>query len=142
MRVSCKYCGLMHEQGTVCSRKPKQKSYKRNEEGTRFNSFRWGGEWKAKRLAIRQRDRHCCRVCLELADQYGTYEQDRRVQVKGLSVHHIDSLAEDWNRRLDDSNLITLCSYHHEMAEDGRINKNVLRHLAENDVNFLPALRG
>lgn len=38
----------------------------------------------------------------------------------GLSVHHAVSLEEDYDRCLDDDNLLTVCGLHHEMAEERR----------------------
>lgn len=141
MRVSCKYCGFTHEQGTECSKKPRRQFKYRQGSGKKIDEFRWGRDWKAKRLAIRERDYHCCRVCLELGDRYGTYS-GRNVQVNNLSVHHINSLSEDWSGRLTDGNLITLCSYHHQMAEDGKINKKELKQLAENPIRIGIPVRG
>ena len=40
-----------------------------------------------------------------------------------LSVHHIVPLKVDYDRRLDNDNLITLCRYHHEAAERGYISR-------------------
>ncbi len=56
-----------------------------------------------------------------------------------LSVHHIVPLAEDFNRRLDDGNLITLCGFHHEQAERGVISRELLLELAAGEP-VLPAL--
>ena len=46
---------------------------------------------------------------------------ERRLTYKGLSVYHIAPLSEDWERRLDETNFITLCALHHDMAERGRL---------------------
>ena len=43
-----------------------------------------------------------------------------------LEVHHIVPIEEDYTKRLDSSNLITLCRYHHEMAEANEISKEEL----------------
>lgn len=137
MRVSCKHCGLTHEAGTVCSRKPKKnKSYRygMTEETAELRKFRSGGQWRNMSKMIRERDCNCCRVCLELSN-YGTY-QGRRIQSRGLSVHHIIPMAEDFELRLDPDNLITLCSYHHEMAEQNGIKREELRALATSDIDF------
>lgn len=53
-----------------------------------------------------------------------------RYNSRRLSAHHIIPLAEDYDRRLDDDNLITLCSYHHELAERGVIPRPLLLELA------------
>jgi len=43
----------------------------------------------------------------------------------------IDELLESLNLRLDDMNLITLCRYHHEMAEKQIISKKELIGIVE-----------
>lgn len=53
-----------------------------------------------------------------------------------LSVHHIIPLNEDFNRRLDEDNLITLCSRHHEDAEAGKISRATLLKLARECVDL------
>ena len=47
-----------------------------------------------------------------------------------LQVHHIEPLEERFDLRLDDGNLVTLCSMHHRMAEDGDIPRDYLHDLA------------
>ena len=49
---------------------------------------------------------------------------------KNLEVHHIVPLAEDFNKRLDNENLICLCQFHHKMAEHGEILREELTELA------------
>ena len=73
-----------------------------------------------------QRDFNCCRVCANVGV----------ICAQDLSVHHIIPLAVDYERRLDDDNLITLCRYHHEQAERGAIKAAELRRLAASE--FLP----
>lgn len=88
--------------------------------------FRNTQAWRRKSAAILERDYHCCRVCYA----------GGKVVTSDLSVHHITPLAVDFDRRLDDENLITLCRYHHEQAERGAIRAADLRALAAAD--FLP----
>lgn len=38
-----------------------------------------------------------------------------------LGVHHIVPLMADFDKRLDNDNLITLCASHHSQADAGRI---------------------
>ena len=45
---------------------------------------------------------------------------------KDLQVHHIIPLEEDYSKRLDSTNLITLCPMHHKKAEQGIITKEEL----------------
>ena len=44
-----------------------------------------------------------------------------RYTYKELEVHHIVPIEEDYSKRLDETNLITLCRYHHELAEKNTI---------------------
>lgn len=57
-----------------------------------------------------------CQICVRKL--YGT---KRQYNVDNIEVHHIVPIAEDYDKRLDDSNLICLCGRHHEQAEVGEI---------------------
>ena len=57
---------------------------------------------------------------------YGTYRQYNH---ENLSVHHVEPVSQEWDKRLDDGNLITLCRMHHEMAEAGEIPYEELRRI-------------
>ena len=46
-------------------------------------------------------------------------------------MHHIEPLEERFDLRLDDGNLLTCCSRHHRMADDGDILRDYLHELAE-----------
>ena len=50
---------------------------------------------------------------------------------KAVEVHHIVPIEEDFNRRLDNDNLISLCSYHHHMADKGQIPREVLQNIVD-----------
>ena len=47
-----------------------------------------------------------------------------------LGVHHIVPLMADFDNRLDNDNLITLCASHHRQADAGRIPRAELAALA------------
>ena len=56
-------------------------------------------------------------------------------------MHHIVPLAEDYDLRLENENLITLCVRHHKMADDGIIPASLLLEIAkENEENGCQAL--
>lgn len=120
-KVTCKYCGIV-ERGHVCPHKrSRQKSGDRQSE-----KFRQTKAWTNKSIAVRKRDLYLCAVCMT-----GKYHTINTFNYDKLSVHHIIPLAEDYNKRLDERNLITLCSYHHKMAEDGEIPREELLDLVE-----------
>ena len=111
MLRSCKYCGRIVDENHKCPMKPKRK-----EEDSNIRRFRNSKSWTKKSEEIRERDRHLCQVCL-----LNKYDTMMTFNFKKLEVHHIIPLSKDFNKRLDNDNLITLCSYHHHMAEKGEI---------------------
>lgn len=125
MYRSCSTCGRIHRFNEPC---PNRTSRKRG--GREEDRFRSSAAWQQKREQIKVRDLYLCRICLDengSGDKYG-------FNSKGLSVHHIEPIHECWGRRLEDENLITLCSHHHELAECGRISRERLHELARKDV--------
>lgn len=123
MKRYCSVCHSVHE--GRCAR-PVLAERKRNSEADRFRNRK---VWRRKADSILARDRYCCRVCLKAGV----------INNRELSVHHIIPLVSDFGRRLDDSNLITLCRFHHEQAERGQIRAKELLPLALEDTK-LPAL--
>lgn len=84
------------------------------------DKFRGTYAWKKKREDIQELDKCVCVVCRF---------KEKRITINNLSVHHIESLEENYELRLEDNNLITVCDYHHEEAEKGLISKQELRNL-------------
>lgn len=114
MLKTCSVCGKIHDINIVCKRKYIEKD-------TKANIFRKTNRWTEKSRAIRKRDNNLCKVCIS-----GKYNTTYRYNYNDLSVHHIEPIENDYSKRLDSSNLITLCRYHHEMAEQGKISKEEL----------------
>ena len=117
---ACPYCGNIHPDGYVCAKKPK----KRWEGDKRIRQFRNTQQWITKREHIKERDKYLCQACLN--NLPGT---TKRITMDGLSVHHINPLSKAWDLRLEDDNLITLCSMHHELADSGKIKAKQLKEL-------------
>ena len=100
-------------------------------EEQRFRSYH---AWTRKSLEIRERDNYCCQACIR--NLKGTR---RRVEYENVGVHHAVPLREDFGRRLDNDNLITLCTMHHEMAERGEIAKSdILSIIREQEKKISP----
>ena len=115
--VTCKYCGVV-ERGHRCPhKKSRQKSGDR-----RSDRFRKTKAWTNTSVEIRQRDRFLCQVCLR-----NLYNTLSFLNYKTVEVHHITPIEEDFNLRLENENLISLCSYHHHMADKGEIPRKVLQ---------------
>lgn len=122
MLKSCKYCGRIHPRGYICLKKPKAAKHKNSKAA----AFRNTSAWRKKRKQIFRRDFHLCRVCNEGSyDVFGVPGLDLDLQ-----VHHIEPLEERFDLRLDDGNLLTCCSRHHRLAEDGDIPRDYLHDLA------------
>lgn len=117
--ITCSYCGVV-PRGHQCKYK---KRYKRVKD-TKENKFRSTISWTKKSIEIRERDKYLCRVCM--TEKYNTIN---KYNFDKLEVHHIIPLSEDYSKRLDNDNLITLCKYHHNMAEAGQIPRNELMDL-------------
>lgn len=114
MLKTCSVCGTIHDFNKTCRRSGKKKN-------TKANAFRKTNKWAEKSKSIRERDKHLCQICLT-----GKYDTNYRYTYEQLEVHHIVSIEEDYTKRLDSMNLITLCKYHHKMAEKGQISKEEL----------------
>ena len=112
MLKSCKYCGRVHDSKYDCGRKPVCKKIK----GRTPDKFRNTTAWKRKREEIRQRDMNLCQCCIR--NLPGTVS---RLTYDKCSVHHAVPLDTDYDKRLDNDNLLLVCSVHHEMCESGAI---------------------
>lgn len=119
MLKSCKYCGFIHDRTTTCPKKLawQQARIKKETSASKFRSTR---AWSLKSKEIRARDLYLCQWCLK----EGKYTFD------GLEVHHIVPISKSWNKRLDNFNLITLCSFHHKLADKEELDKNELLFIA------------
>lgn len=113
---SCSRCGHIHDSKYLC--KPKLDSMKSK---TKAQAFRSSYAWLKKQQSIRERDFNLCRICL-----LNKYDTKTIYNTSNLSVHHIIPIRKDYEKRLDDDNLITLCRHHHDLAEVGKIPTSLL----------------
>lgn len=128
MLKSCKYCGRIHDSKYDCGKKPKWKK-ERNDK----NKFRSTQAWKKKSEEIRERDNYLCQVCIRKL--FNTLNQ---YTYNDLGVHHAVPLEQDFDKRLDNNNLLTICSYHHELAESGKIPLGVILKIIYEQENKVP----
>ena len=100
MFKSCNRYGGIHDSNYTCN---KEKVFKKvDSEASRFrNEYKW----KQKRKQIKERDKYLCKVC-----RCNIYHTTHVYNYNKIEVHHIVSLEQDYNKRLDDDNLITLCA--------------------------------
>lgn len=119
MKISCPYCGRMHDRGYMCPKKPARKSRYDNREASKVHH---SNKWTKLSLRVRERDKFLCVYCLK---------HDKRINTSGIEVHHIVPIESDSDKAYDSDNLISLCREHHEQAEKGLIDKSTLEALAK-----------
>ena len=113
MFKACSRCGKIHDSRFKCN---VGKVYTGGEERKLRSSY----VWTKKSKEMRNSAQYLCEVCRDL----GIYNYEN------LEVHHIDRLADNHDKLLDDDNLIVLCVKHHKMADAGELDKEYLRKLA------------
>lgn len=122
---TCSICGIVPETHN-CPYKRKYKFKREYKKDSEQNKFRSSAKWTKKSIEIRERDKYLCQVCYR--EKYNTVV---KLNFTNLEVHHIVPLEEDYNKRLDNYNLITLCQYHHKQAENNNIPKEYLLEVAK-----------
>ena len=119
MLKTCSICNKIHDFNIQCySNKQKKRS--------KPNSFRNTYIWQEKREEIKERDTHLCQICVR-----NKYDTDMLYNYENLEVHHIVPIEEDYSKRLDSFNLITLCNMHHRLAEEGVIEREELQKIVQ-----------
>lgn len=123
MLKTCPICGKIHDINKICKRPSRKKD-------NDTNKFRDSYQWKQKRKQIRERDHYLCQICLKDKDNV-----QFKYNYQEIEVHHIIPIEEDYSKRLDSTNLITLCRYHHEEAESGNIEREELQKIVAEKYN-------
>ena len=111
IQKSCKHCGRVHDENYRCNKKPIKR--KKVDDIVRFRN---SPKWQKKRKHIKERDNYLCQVCIR-----ELYNTKRKYNSEGLQVHHAMPINLSKDLKLDESNLITLCSMHHSMCDKGKI---------------------
>ena len=120
MLKSCSRCGGIHEHNFKCQVGKVPRVKDNNNLAVKFRNSQ---VWKKKRKDILVRDKGICQLCIRrLYDTYGRIYNNKLIE-----VHHIEPIVEEYGLRLEDSNLISLCTYHHTMADRGDIPRHMLK---------------
>lgn len=119
MYRSCTRCGKIHDVKHKCKVGLSKRKYKSND--SEEYKLRNTTAWVYKSREMRERAGYLCEVCKDIGAY--TYE--------GLEVHHIEKLKDKTTKLLDDDNLITLCVFHHKLADNGMLDEGYLRKLVE-----------
>ncbi|MBR4656552.1 MAG: HNH endonuclease [Oscillospiraceae bacterium] len=115
MKRACSRCGKIHDFNYRCT---KGKRYESNDAARKLRSS-WA--WREKSLDVRDRAFHVCEVC----------KAQGKITIGDVAVHHIVKVRDNKDLYLDDDNLVCLCDFHHKQAEQGDIDPDYLRTLAE-----------
>ena len=115
MLRTCSHCGVVPEDH-ICPHRKIRKNYSDADDIRKTN------RWHRKSLEIRERDNFLCKVCIN-----EVYNTKIKYNSNDISVHHIVPLEEDSRLAFENNNLISLCRYHHELAERGDIPRNELK---------------
>src|SRR5690625_565487 len=92
-----KYCE-QHKKQNVNEKKESNNSYDKYIRSKGTNTFYQSSAWKRLRSMAIARDDYLCQSCL----------QNRTIQ-RAQVVHHIIEIKDDWSKRLELSNLESLC---------------------------------
>ena len=116
---ACSRCGKIHEYGACKVPASGYRVYTRK-TATSITRFRSSRVWQRKRLEILERDQHLCKLCLYRGV----------INNKALEVHHIVPIKDNEELKLEDSNLVTVCSTCHSLVEDDKSYIGLLQRLA------------
>lgn len=134
MLKSCKYCGRIHDPRNICAARQMSAQRYMYRSGTDADRFRRTKTWTDMSLLIRERDHFICLCCKEQILMDRVNSNRMMTDNDGLSVHHIVPIEEDFESRLDERNLITVCSVHHELCEKQEITRQVQRELVAKSI--------
>jgi hypothetical protein len=105
----CCRCNKRLLEGTTCEcSKKRYKEYDKDKVNTREKKFYSSGSWD--KCKIKAKDR------FNGMDIYSLYVSNK-VEY-GQTVHHIEPIKENWNRRLDIENLIYLTESNHRLLHN------------------------
>ena len=124
MLRSCKYCGRTHDTVYICPQKAARIKAMNYRHTTTADKFRHTLAWTNMSKRVRDRDHYMCLCC---ADGIAKDGKINLIETDDLSVHHIEPIEENYDLRLDETNLITVCGRHHEMCESQLISKEKQR---------------
>ena len=130
--VSCQYCGRFHlrTEAENCPAKIAHRAEvtrmqndrrRRKRAGNYADRFRDSVQWQEMSKRVRSRDNYLCLCCA--ANLMGTDKQIHSDLEGDVQVHHVVPVSEDKDKRLDETNLITVCAVHHQLCEQGKITR-------------------
>lgn len=126
MLKTCSHCGIVSSDH-ICPYSKRKKKY------SLANDIRKTNKWHLKSKEIKERDNYLCRICI-----LNLYNTVYKFNTETLETHHIIPINEDDTKAFDDFNLITLCNYHHDMADKGDIPREFLLKIVKENIRTSP----
>lgn len=124
--IRCSRCGKKIPQGTTCPCKKGayreyDKKVRYSKENIKYSRFYKSKEWTELSKYIRHKYYGLCLRCLIGDDEFTPSDV----------VHHIEEIKENWDKRLDEKNLIPLCHKCHNESHGhyGTVEKEKLREI-------------
>ena len=108
----CNYPGcisLVTERFCSNHKQQHNKEYDRYSRETSIVKFYHSAAWKRVRQLVLIRDNYLCQHCL-----------NNNSITPADMVHHIEEVKQDWNKRLELSNLISLCNSCHNKVHGSK----------------------
>lgn len=105
----CRELLYLYSKDNRCSRCNREFNRERNKRYKKIKDFYGSIEWKNKRNEVKDNSYHLCEICAA-----------RGILKDAEHVHHIVSvwIKEGFDKRLDDSNLISLCEECHNQVHN------------------------
>ncbi|MCY6957948.1 HNH endonuclease [Clostridium brassicae] len=124
LKKICKCGKLIPQEVKLCEECAKKYQENKKESNRHYDThvrdresitFYHGKEWSFTRESIKNRDNGLCRLCLS----------DKTIKPMH-TVHHIEELKDNWSKRLNKNNLISVCDKCHKVihAEYKKGNSN------------------
>ena len=124
----CSNCGREIEKGSKCVCGIDKERYKRynkyvrwNKDNVLYSKFYSSVEWKRLSNYIRSKYNNMCLMCLL---------ENKEINVADVT-HHIIPIRKDFNKRLQEDNLITLCYGCHNKIDHENITEEYIKHMME-----------
>lgn len=117
----CSECGREIPKGEKCSvcTREKYKIYNKSKRDLKSTIFYNSSEWKRLRDYVYRKYSNLCLKCLI---------KDNKI-IKANVVHHILSIETNWEKRLLEDNLITLCHTCHNRIHSGKYDESKINDL-------------
>lgn len=100
----CPECEVKYQEYRKNNRKETDRRYDK-ERDSKYVKFYKTKEWRMVRDKVLSRDYGLCKLCYK----------DMRI-THAVTVHHIEEVKEDWDKRLNENNLICLCNSCHNQV--------------------------